>query len=42
MDNVEKDNNNIMQHLETLAKPNQTSPIKDLSEEVRVALCRAK
>ncbi|KAH8365313.1 hypothetical protein KR084_009246 [Drosophila pseudotakahashii] len=34
MDNVEKDNNNIMQHLETLAKPNQTSPIKDLSEEI--------
>lgn len=34
MDNVEKDNANIMQHLETLAKPNQTSPIKDLSEEI--------
>ncbi|XP_017051124.1 uncharacterized protein LOC108094837 [Drosophila ficusphila] len=34
MDNVEKDNDNIMEHLETLAKPNQTSPIKDLSEEI--------
>ncbi|SPP73820.1 TLR4 interactor with leucine rich repeats [Drosophila guanche] len=34
MDNVEKDNANIMQHLETLAKPNQTSPVRDLSEEI--------
>ncbi|TDG50717.1 hypothetical protein AWZ03_002706 [Drosophila navojoa] len=35
MDNVEKDNANIMEHLETLAKPNQTSThIKDLSEEI--------
>ncbi|KAH8254440.1 hypothetical protein KR032_010132, partial [Drosophila birchii] len=34
MDNVEKDNANIMQHLESLAKPNQTSPVKDLSEEI--------
>ncbi|KAH8369717.1 hypothetical protein KR093_000679 [Drosophila rubida] len=35
MDNVEKDNVNIMEHLETLAKPNQTSsPVKDLSEEI--------
>ncbi|XP_020806720.1 slit homolog 3 protein [Drosophila serrata] len=34
MDNVEKDNANIMQHLESLAKPNQTSRVKDLSEEI--------
>ncbi|XP_034478349.1 slit homolog 3 protein [Drosophila innubila] len=35
MDNVEKDNANIMEHLETLAKPNQTtSHVKDLSEEI--------
>ncbi|XP_064547042.1 slit homolog 3 protein [Drosophila montana] len=35
MDNVEKDNANIMEHLETLAKPNQTSAhVKDLSEEI--------
>ncbi|XP_026842710.1 slit homolog 3 protein isoform X1 [Drosophila persimilis] len=34
MDNVEKDNANIMQHLETFAKPNQTSPVRDLSEEI--------
>lgn len=35
MDNVEKDNANIMEHLETLAKPNQTAThVKDLSEEV--------
>ncbi|KAH8410962.1 hypothetical protein KR222_003705 [Zaprionus bogoriensis] len=35
MDNVEKDNANIMEHLETLAKPNQTAThVKDLSEEI--------
>ncbi|XP_070134020.1 uncharacterized protein Lrt isoform X2 [Drosophila bipectinata] len=34
MDNVEKDNANIMQHLETLAKPNQSSPVNYLSEEI--------
>ncbi|XP_062136504.1 slit homolog 1 protein [Drosophila sulfurigaster albostrigata] len=35
MDNVEKDNVNIIEHLETLAKPNQTtSHVKDLSEEI--------
>ncbi|KAM8711327.1 hypothetical protein ACLKA7_000465 [Drosophila subpalustris] len=35
MGNVEKDNANIMEHLETLAKPNQTtSHVKDLSEEI--------
>ncbi|XP_068147240.1 uncharacterized protein Lrt isoform X2 [Drosophila tropicalis] len=34
MDNVEKDNANIMQHLETLAKPNQSSNVRDLSEEI--------
>ncbi|XP_030368949.1 slit homolog 3 protein [Scaptodrosophila lebanonensis] len=34
MDNVEKDNANILEHLETLAKPNETSHFKDLSEEI--------
>ncbi|ALC41412.1 Lrt, partial [Drosophila busckii] len=35
MDNVEKDNANIMEHLETLAKPNETTAhFKDLSDEI--------
>ncbi|KAH8280249.1 hypothetical protein KR018_000915, partial [Drosophila ironensis] len=34
MDNVEKDNANIMQQLETFAKPNQSSHVNYLSEEI--------